>query len=235
MNKSTHEEHLSQPLQTNCKQLKMAVTFLTGYNGILNFTNSNKNFYFKKTITNKDDSYQITIPPAAYEIDSLNIEIKRIIFDKGHFSESGYPFQIKPNFCTLGSIIEISPQGSIIGFVFDDCIRNLLGFHETILYKEHNLSSNPVDNLSSDIFFLETNFAQGMVFKGKRSGIFHNWTLTVDPGYLYVARFSGGLSLYMMKTKDVTSSIFFQSKNETNELVSFNGQSESFILSTKER
>ena len=30
MDKSTHEEHLSQPLQTNNKQFKIAVTFLSG-------------------------------------------------------------------------------------------------------------------------------------------------------------------------------------------------------------
>ena len=34
MNKSTHEEHLSQPLQTNKKHLKLPMNFLTGYNGI---------------------------------------------------------------------------------------------------------------------------------------------------------------------------------------------------------
>ena len=34
MDKSTHEEHLSQPLQTNIKQFKKAVTFLSGCNGI---------------------------------------------------------------------------------------------------------------------------------------------------------------------------------------------------------
>ena len=36
IDKSTHEEHLSQPLQTNNKQFKIAVTFLIGYNGIFN-------------------------------------------------------------------------------------------------------------------------------------------------------------------------------------------------------
>ena len=34
MDKSTHEEHLSQPLHTNNKQFKLAVTFLIVYNGI---------------------------------------------------------------------------------------------------------------------------------------------------------------------------------------------------------
>ena len=41
MNKSTHEEHLSQPLQTNNKQFKIAVTFLSADNSIFNVTNSN--------------------------------------------------------------------------------------------------------------------------------------------------------------------------------------------------
>ena len=39
MDKSTHEEHSSQPLQTNNKQFKIAVTFSSGYNGIFNVTN----------------------------------------------------------------------------------------------------------------------------------------------------------------------------------------------------
>ena len=38
MDKSLHEEHLSQPLQTNFKQYKIAVTFLTGYNGVFGIT-----------------------------------------------------------------------------------------------------------------------------------------------------------------------------------------------------
>ena len=65
MNKSTYEEHLSQPLQTNNKQFKIAVTFLTGYNGIFNVTNSNNKFYFVKSISYEDGFIQITIPPGA--------------------------------------------------------------------------------------------------------------------------------------------------------------------------
>ena len=80
--KSTHEEHLSQSLQTNKKQVKIAGTFLTGYNGIFNVTNSNKKCYFIKSIT--DDAYiQLIIPPGAYKIESVNNEIKRIITDEG--------------------------------------------------------------------------------------------------------------------------------------------------------
>ena len=48
MDKSIHEEHLSQSIPTNNKQYKIAVTFLTGYNGIFNVTNKReiKNYPF---------------------------------------------------------------------------------------------------------------------------------------------------------------------------------------------
>ena len=191
MDKSTHEEHLFQPLRTNNKQFKIAITFLTGYNGIFNIRNENNKFYFKKTITNEDGFIKITIPPGAYEIESLNNEIKRIIIDEGHYTESNYPFTIQPNFSTLGSIIEISPQGPIISFMFDDSIRDLLGFNARTLYEEYTLSNNPVDFLSFDNIFIECNIAQGMIFKGKRSGIIHNFTMDVDPGYKYIEKFRG--------------------------------------------
>ena len=47
MDKSTQEEHLSVPVQTNNKESKLAVTFLTGYNGILSVANS-KSIFFRR-------------------------------------------------------------------------------------------------------------------------------------------------------------------------------------------
>ena len=82
--------------------------------------------------------------------------------------------------------------------------------------------------------FLETDIAQGMIFKGKRSGIIHNFTMDVDPGYKYIEKFRGGVQWYMMNTKDFISSINFKLKNENNDFVSFNGQSINFRLSIKE-
>ena len=64
MNKSTHEEHLFQPFQTNNKQFKIALTFLSAYNGIFNVTNRNNKFYFKKELID-EDFIQIRIPEGA--------------------------------------------------------------------------------------------------------------------------------------------------------------------------
>ena len=233
MDKSTHEEHLSQPLQTNNKQFKLAVTFLSAYNGIFNVTNSNNKFYFLKSVTD-DDYIKITIRPGVYEIEALNNEIKRIIIDEEHYFEENYPFIIKPDFNTLGSIIEISPQGPIISFAPDDSIGQLLGFSKTTIYEEYNISPNPVDIISFDNIFIECDIARGMIFRGRRSGIIHNFTMDVNPGYKYIEKFHGGVQWYMMGEKDVISSICFKLKNENGNLVSFNGQSITFRLSIKE-
>ena len=230
MYKSTHEEHLSQPLQTNNKQFKIAITFLTGYNGIFNITSKNNKFYF---INPANETVMIKIPHGVYELESLDLEIKRIIIEEGHIAKDFYPFSIKANFSPLGSIIEITDPNFLIDFTYDNTIRDLLGFNAVILEYEYNLSQNPVDILSFDIIFLECDIAQG-IFKGKRSGIIHNFTMDVDPGYKYIEKFRGGVQWYMMESKDVISSICFKLKNENGNLVSFNGQSVTFRLSFEE-
>ena len=69
-------KHLSQPLQTDIKHFRIAVTLSTGYNVVFNVTNSNKKFYFAKSITDRGGFVQITMAPGAYEIESLNNELK---------------------------------------------------------------------------------------------------------------------------------------------------------------
>ena len=118
--------------------------------------------------------------------------------------------------------------------MFDDSIRDLLGFNARTLYEAYNLSPNPVDIISSNKMFIETDIAKGIIFKGNRSGIIWNFTRSVSPGYKYVCRFEGGIQWYMMESKDVISSISFKLKNEMGNLVSFNGQSITFRLSVKE-
>ena len=233
MDKNTHEEHLYQPVQTNNKHFKIAVTYLSAYNGIFNVSNRNNKFYFRKNFID-EDFIQIRIPEGTHEIETLNNEIKRIIIDKKFYTEASYPFTIKANFSTLGSIIEIQSQGPIIGFVFNDSIGDLLGFNETILWEEYNLSHNPVDILSFDNILIETDVAQGMIFKGRRSGIIFNFTMDVNPGYKYIEKFRSGVKWYMMDSSNINSSLKFGLKNENGNLVSLNRQSLNFRLSIKQ-
>ena len=135
-----------------------------------------------KSISEKDGLIQITIPPDVYEMEIFNNENKSNIIDKEQYIESDYLLTIKPNFSTLGSKTEKSSKRSVITFVPDDSTRDLLGFNKTTIYEKNNLSPNPVDNLSFDKIFLDTDIAKGMIFKGQRSGKIHNFTMDVDPG-----------------------------------------------------
>ena len=152
LDNSIHEEHLSQPLQTINKHFKIAVTFLTGYNGSFIVTDKTNRFYFAKSITDTDGFVQKATPQGAYELESLNDEIERNIIE-GHFTEVDYPFTIKPKFSTLGSVIELSRQEPLNSLPPDDSIRNLLGFNAATLYEEYSLSPNPVDFLKFDNIF----------------------------------------------------------------------------------
>ena len=164
----------------------------------------------------------------------MNKEIKRIIIEKEFYTEANYPFTIKPIFSTLGSIIEISTQRPITTSVPDDSIRDLLGFNATTIYEEYNLSPNAVDILTFDNIFIETDIAQGLIFKGKRSGIIHVWSIDVNPGWKFIEKFRRGVQWYMLESKDLISINCFKIKNGNNKLVSLNGQSITFRLSIKE-
>ena len=174
-----------------------------------------------ESITDENGFVQIVLPPGSYEIDAPDKELKRIIFGEDHFTDANYPFKIKPIFSTLGSINEILPRGPIISFIFHDSIRDLLGFNARTLYEDYNLSTNPVEIISFNIIFIETDKAKGMIFKGKRNGVPVIFTMSVSPGYQYVCRIEGGIQWYMMDSKEIISSVFFKLKNENNELVSF--------------
>ena len=91
-------------------------------------------------------------------------------------------------------------MGIQFSLVHDDSVQDLLGFKPIALFDEYNLSNNPVDVLSFDIF-LATDIAHGMIFKRKMTDNIHNWTMTVDPGYKYVGKFSGSIHWYMVETK----------------------------------
>ena len=124
-----------------------------------------------KSKNDEDGFVQNTIPTGAYEIEALDKKLKSIFNAEAHFTEAFDPFKIKANFSTLGPITEISPQGPIISFMFDDSIRDLLGFNARTIYEEYYLSTDLVDILSFKEIFHEEDIAKGRIFMGKRSGL----------------------------------------------------------------
>ena len=66
--------------------------------------------------------------------------------------------------------------------MFDDSIRDLLGFNARSLYEEYDLSTNPVDITSFNYIFNAIDIAKGMNFKRKLRGMIMNFTMSVSPG-----------------------------------------------------
>ena len=58
--------------------------------------------------------------------------------------------------------------------------------------------------------------------------------MDVDLSYKYIENIRGGIQWYMIENKDIISSNCFKLKNETNQPVSYNGQSITFRFSIKE-
>ena len=58
--------------------------------------------------------------------------------------------------------------------------------------------------------------------------------MTVDPGFKYVESFTGGITWFMLESKDIVSTMGSKLKTESNQLVSFDGHSVTFRLSVKE-
>ena len=113
-------------------------------------------------------------------------------------------------------------------------MRDLLGFNSVVIYEKYNLSQYPVDFLSFENNFIQTDIARCLIFRGKRSGIIRSFTMDVDPAYKKIQKVRGNFQWYILESKSFISSISFSIEKENGKLVSFNGQGITFCLSIKE-
>ena len=114
-----------------------------------------------------------------------NLEIERLMVLNGDFDGQSFPFTIKPNFQTQGSIMEIE-DGWEVDFIYAGTLRIILEFDARIVSGKNNLSDHLVDIISFANFFVDV--ARGMIVNGKRSDPIHNFTMDVNPGYKYIGK-----------------------------------------------
>ena len=82
MDKSTDEEQLSIPLQTNIMQFKKTINFLTEYIGIFNVTNKNKKLNVAKSITDKDGYIQLLFYQVLIKLNPYMMKIGEFLLKK---------------------------------------------------------------------------------------------------------------------------------------------------------
>ena len=86
-------------------------------------------------------------------------------------------------------------------------MRIFLGFDAVVIIELNISSSAPVDILSFVNFYLETDIAQGKIFRRKGTGTSKNFTMDFDPDYNIIKNFREGFFsnkiFALKKTKSV--------------------------------
>ena len=80
----------------------------------------------------KNGFNQTTIQLGAYEIESLDDEYKKIIFEESHFTDVNYTSTIQPNFSTVGSPSEIFRQEPLFSFLIQATFHHLTIFFSNV-------------------------------------------------------------------------------------------------------
>ena len=95
IDESTLEENWSQPIPISFKQLEIAITILTGYNGNFKVARRNDKLSFQ-SLYDGDDCKEIGIPSRFYGIESSNFENKRNIIEKEYATGEIQQFSFEP-------------------------------------------------------------------------------------------------------------------------------------------
>ena len=152
-----------------------------------------------------------------------------------YIREEDYPFKTKPLFSRWGRISESKFAKKFqISFVEDNKLGDPSGFKPKVIHYEIFITVYLVDILFFDTIFLETNNAQGTIFKRKRETIIGDLSMDVDQEQDHIKNFCGLVQWYMMSSHDFVSDISFKLKNEHGESVSFSGKFLIFIVRWKE-
>lgn len=117
----------------------------------------------------------VVIPTGSYEIEDIEIHVRRILADKG------IEISIKPNNNTLRSEIKCNRD---INFQPDDSIGCLLGFTKRVLQANKSHKSDlPVAILKVNALRVECNITSGAFINERKVHTIHEFFPIVPPGY----------------------------------------------------
>ena len=102
----------------------------------------------------------MSIPPGAYEIESLNKETERTTFQAKHSTGANYPFTNKPNLPTLGSFIKTYRQEPLFSFtpekIYDTFFVSMQAqYTKMITYHLIQSTSYQLTKFSSNVILLK--------------------------------------------------------------------------------
>ena len=165
----------------------------------------------------------ITIPPGAYNIPSLNNEIKQ-------FSNTER-VTIEPNYNTLRCKITLKP-GYKIDFTHERSLRDLLGFDSREV-TESGDGDRTVNITTVNSLLIRCSLVTGSYINGAASDILYSFTPNRPPGTLLHISPNHPIYLPMNRT-NLIPAITITITDQSGNLIDFRGERGTFFLSLKE-
>lgn len=132
----------------------------------------------------------LKIQTGAYEIETLNKEIRRLMYDNGDYNTTAKTLDkrfyiiLSHNEASQHSVILISNTEYQVDFTIPNTIGEMLGFGEEILKKPYNESRGGIKMDKIDSILVNTNITSGGYFNNtKRPYIFRFNPNKVAPGF----------------------------------------------------
>src|SRR5579863_1277109 len=215
-------------------EYEAALLSIEAYNTIPNIIEG-KNNLFK--YFNGQNWKVISMQTGAYELDSINNEIKRQMKINGDNPDI---ITVSAEVSTLRSIVNIlsvaeaaeavqaMPAAPAVQAEYkvtfeEGSIASLLGFSNGELNSGYNLSPNIVAIMPVSIILVNIDIIQGSYINGKASSAIYAFYPSVSPGYKIIERPSPALTYFLLSSHDI-SRIKVWLTDEDDNILDFRGE-----------
>ena len=165
---------------------EIALVNLETWYSFANITETNNNL--KYSVDDGISWKLLIVDIGAYEIESLNDEIQRMMKMNGDWDAANNAFYItiSANTSTLQSSIDITHPKYKIDFTIPNSIRSILGFSPSTLSQGHHKSDNIVNIIDFTSIYVNCDCINGSYVNGIPSPVIYSFGPKVSPGYKIV-------------------------------------------------
>jgi hypothetical protein len=221
---SKHLYRFPTPIKLNPKRnYEMGLQYITTSNYLVNITEKNNKFIYSADGGVKWNT--ITIEKGAYEMTSLESEIKRQLALNKHYNANSTPpsyyINIGIKLETFHSFIDITDDKYQVDFTKPHTIRELLGFKAKVLKKGYNVSDDTVDITKTIIVTVHSDLIMNSYHNGVESNILYSFPAYLVPvGYKINA--IPPAMIYLPLNRTTISSMYFELRDGTEILDNIN-------------